>query len=92
MKVLNDSRWIAAIVYVGVPIVIVFFVMTFVLSPWLHLSGAIYCIGLFVASSIFLGFIFIPKVSLDVFCLSSVHCAHNLQAGTFNCLASCSSL
>ena len=77
MKVLNDSRWIAAIVYVGVPILIVFFVLTFVLSPWLHLSGAIYCIGLFVASSIFLGFIFIPKVSLDVFA-SVVYTVHTI--------------
>ena len=71
MKVLNDSRWIAAIVYVGVPIVILFFALTFVLAPWLHLSGAIYCIGLFVASSIFLGFIFIPKVRVHLLTVNS---------------------
>ena len=68
MKVLNDSRWIAAIVYVGVPLVIVFFALRFVLAPWLHLSGAIYCIGLFVPSLIFLGFIFIPKVRVQFLC------------------------
>ena len=63
IEVLNDSKWIAAIVYFSVPIAIIFFVFTFILASWNHLSGTIYCIGLFVLSTMFLGFVFVPKVS-----------------------------
>ncbi len=62
IEVLNDSKWIAAIVYFSVPITIVFFVVSFVLGSWPHLSGSIYCIGLFSPSTMFLGFVFVPKV------------------------------
>ena len=61
MKVLNDSRWIAALVYIGVPFVILFTV-TFAIEQWLHISAVIYCMALFLSSSIFLSLIFIPKV------------------------------
>ena len=62
IEILNDSKWISAIVYIGVPVVFAFFLLTFVLASWVHLSAAVYCIGLFTISSIFLGLIFIPKV------------------------------
>ncbi|XP_064403199.1 gamma-aminobutyric acid type B receptor subunit 2-like [Halichondria panicea] len=62
IEVLNDSKWIAAIVYFSVPITIVFFVVSFVLGSWPHLSGSIYCIGLFSLSTMFLGFVFVPKM------------------------------
>ncbi len=63
IEVLNDSKWIAAIVYCSVPVTIVFSVLTFVLASWVHLSGTIFCVGLFALSTIFLGFVFVPKVS-----------------------------
>ena len=63
IEVLNDSKWIAAIVYFSVPMTITFFLVSFVLGSWPHLSGAIYSIGLFALSTMFLGFVFVPKVS-----------------------------
>ena len=68
IEVLNDSKWISAIVYFVVPTILLFFVLTFVLAPgpFIHLSAAIYCVGLFISSSIFLGFLFIPKVNTHV--------------------------
>ena len=63
IEVLNDYKWVSAIVYIGVPIVVVFqFVVTSVLQPWIQLNAAIFCIELFVFSSLILCLSFIPKV------------------------------
>ena len=62
IDVLNDSKWIAGITYVGVPLIVIFFIFTFVLSSYVQLSSAVYCIGLFLASTNFLALLFIPKV------------------------------
>lgn len=64
IDVLNDSKWIAAIIYVGAPLIVLFFIFTFVLSSYVHLSAAIYCVGLFLASTNFLALLFIPKVCI----------------------------
>ncbi len=63
IEVFNDAKWISAIVYITVPIVVMFFVFAFVLGAWVHVNTAIYCIGVFIVNTVFLGFVFIPKVS-----------------------------
>ena len=63
IEVLNDAKWISAIVYITVPVVVMSFAFEFVPGAWVQVSTAIYCIGLFTLSTVFLGFVFIPKVS-----------------------------
>lgn len=63
IKGLNDSREISAIVYATSIILVLVIVMTLALRSFINVSGTINGLGFSTASTVALGFIFIPKVS-----------------------------
>ena len=63
VKGLNDSKEISAIIYITSIILLVVVVTTLALRDFINVSGTINGLGFSTASTVVLGFIFIPKVS-----------------------------
>ena len=73
IKGLNDSREISAIVYATSIILVLVIVMTLALRSFINVSGTINGLGFSTASTVALGFIFIPKVSWRLFTECCMH-------------------
>jgi gamma-aminobutyric acid type B receptor len=63
ISILNDSKYIAAIVYVSSLVVVVMMLVTFVSGNLQNLNEAFFSAGLLLSTYTFLGLTFIPKVS-----------------------------
>ena len=62
MKVLNDSKWVAAIIYSSSLCVVVIILSEFALVGLLNTSIALLNLAEITATTIFLALVFIPKV------------------------------
>ena len=62
VKVLNDSKEIAAIVYINSIILSLLVVVEFALSGYYTVHAALFGLALLVGPTVFLSFVFIPKV------------------------------
>jgi len=62
IEVLNDSKEMMAIVYTTTAIVTVLGIFTFIRPTYMVLSEAVFSLGTMLATSLFLGLLFIPKV------------------------------
>ena len=62
IKVLNDSKQMAIIVYTTSTVMLTLGVVTFAISSRLVLNEVLYGLGLMLATSVFLGLVFVPKV------------------------------
>ena len=63
IKALNDSKYVAAIIYIT-STVIVARIIAFALDYYIITTEVLFSGGLMLATTVFLGFIFIPKVSV----------------------------
>ena len=63
IAVLNDSKYITAIIYVSSLVVVVMMLVTFVSGNLQNLNEAFFSAGLLLSTFTFLGLTFIPKVS-----------------------------
>lgn len=67
IKVLNDSKEMFAIVYLSTPIIILLGLITFVFNSRFILNEVLFCGGVMIITTVFLGLLFVPKVrSLEV--------------------------
>ena len=62
IKVLNDSKEMMAIVYISSGIMIILGIFTFALGLRYILIEAVFCLGIMIATTVFLSLTFIPKV------------------------------
>lgn len=62
MKGLNDSKFVAAIIYTSSIVLVVFALVKFGLRAFINVGTAITVIGILTLATIILGFNFIPKV------------------------------
>ena len=62
IKGLNDSREVSIILYVNSLILFVTILETLILGDYINVDGGVYGLGISTATTILLGFIFIPKV------------------------------
>ena len=62
IKALNDSKEIAAIIYINSIILVIMIVLVFVLDKYHNTHAALFGLALVLQTSCFLGLIFIPKV------------------------------
>ena len=62
ISILNDSKYITAIVYVSSLVLVVMMLVTFVSGNLQNLNEAFFSAGLLLSTYIFLGLTFIPKV------------------------------
>ena len=62
IKALNDSKEIAAIIYINSIILIILVVTEFALQHYNDVYTALFGLALFIEASIFLGLVFVPKV------------------------------
>ena len=65
IKVLNDSKEMFIIVYTSTTIMVGLGIITFALGSRLILNEALFCGGILLATTVFLVFIFVPKVSIQ---------------------------
>lgn len=63
IKVLNDSKEVVIVVYSSTTILLILGVFTFALGTRFILNEVLYCTGIILATTIFLVFVFVPKVS-----------------------------
>ena len=61
---LRDSAFVATTIYISSLVLVMLAVDTFILSSYLNSHGAIYAFGIFILTTIFLLFTFVPKVFL----------------------------
>ena len=66
IKGLNDSKEISIILYVTSIILVIVIVITLALGDYINVSGSIFSLGISTASTVVLGFIFVPKVRMPV--------------------------
>lgn len=62
VKGLNDAKYIAVMVYVVTIVLAITLVSTFVLTDYINIYPAIYCVGLAISGMVTLALTFIPKV------------------------------
>ena len=63
IKGLNDSREISAIIYITSIILVLVITITMAFGEYVNVSGGVFALGVSTASTVVLGFLFIPKVS-----------------------------
>ena len=63
---LRDSTYVAAIIYVSSIVLIVLALVTFSLRTYINIGNGILVAGIFLLTTVFLAFIFIPKVNNTV--------------------------
>ena len=61
---LNDSKYIAMIIYISSIVIVVLALVTFSLRTYINIGTGIFVAGIFILTTIFLAFIFLPKVSI----------------------------
>jgi len=66
IKGLNDSKEISIILYITSIILVIVIVITLALGDYINVSGSIFSLGVSTATTVVLGFIFIPKVRMPV--------------------------
>ena len=69
VKGLDDSMYIAASIYVTSIVLAVIIVSTYTLSDYVNAYPAVIGIGLLVGTSMILGLVFIPRVSIHFACI-----------------------
>lgn len=65
VKALNDSKSVAAIIYVTSIVIVALIIVTFTLDTYIVIAEAMFSAGLILATTMFLVFSFIPKVIKD---------------------------
>ena len=62
IRVLNDSKSVAALVYISSIVLIVIVLMTFILRSYINISTVLFFTGVIVLATVFLILTFVPKV------------------------------
>ena len=68
IRALNDSKFVAALVYISSIVLVVIVLIMFILRSYINISAALFSGGIIVLATIFLVFTFIPKVHTLVQC------------------------
>ena len=66
VKVLNDSKYVAALVYISSIVLVVLALVTFTLGAYINVRELMFSGGVMVATTMLLVLIFVPKVRLFV--------------------------
>ncbi len=66
IKALNDSKAIAAIIYINSIVLVLMIVNSFVLEAYHNVHAALFGLASLVQATMFLGFLFIPKVIIII--------------------------
>ena len=67
MPGLRDSKFVAAVIYISSIILVVLALVTFTLRTYINIGTGIIATGIFTLTTTFLGLVFIPKVSIQMF-------------------------
>ena len=66
LRGLRDSKYIATIIYISSVTVVVMVIITFTLEEFVNVGTGIFVFGILALTTIFLVFIFIPKVRINI--------------------------
>ena len=66
IRVLNDSKFVAALVYISSIVLVVIVLITFILRSYINISAALFSGGIMILATVFLVLMFVPKVSIIV--------------------------
>ena len=62
IPILNDSKFVAALVYISSVVFVALVLVTFSLSGYINISNGIFSAGIMILATIFLILMFVPKV------------------------------
>ena len=65
INVLNDSKSVAALVYISSIVLVVIVLVTFILRSYINISAALFSAGIIILATVFLILTFVPKVSVE---------------------------
>ena len=65
IKGLDDSKYIAAAVYVTSIVLAVIIISTYSLKEFINVFAALFCTGFLIGTTFILGLVFVPKVGLE---------------------------
>ena len=80
---LNDSKYIATIVYISSIVIVVLALVTFSLRTYINIGTGIFVAGIFILTTIFLALVFLPKV-LSLNGVTNSHSACNMAIDIIN--------
>lgn len=66
IKGLNDAMYIIAAIYVTSIVTTVIIVSTYTLTELINVYAAVFCLCFFIGTTVILGLVFIPSVSVSV--------------------------
>ena len=64
VKGLDDAKYIAVSIYVSSIVLTVIIVCTFTLTDFINAFAAVFCTGFLIGTTVILGLVFIPLVSI----------------------------
>ena len=76
IPILNDSKSVTALIYISSIVLVVIVLITFILRGYLNVSAAMFYGGIILLATIFLIFIFIPKVIMVIQKSKMISCGH----------------
>ena len=62
IPILNDSKFVAALVYISSVVFVALVLVTFLLRDYINISNGIFSAGIMLLATIFLMLMFVPKV------------------------------
>ena len=62
IKVLNDSKAVAVIIYTSSVVLVALVIVSFALDSFIVVTEVLFSGGILLATTVFVGFIFVPKV------------------------------
>ena len=74
VKGLDDSKYIAAAIYVTSIVLAVIIVATYSLKDFVNVFPALFCTGFFIGTTVILGLVFVPKVGTLHTSANASHC------------------
>ena len=66
IRVLNDSKFVAALIYISSIVLVIIVLVTFILRSYINISAGIFSGGIIILATIFLILIFLPKVHMNI--------------------------
>ena len=86
VKGLDDSKFIAASIYVSSIVLAVIIVSTYTLKDFLNVFPVVFCTGFLIGTTVILGLVFVPLVSMMAAHTRSTKCENLYNYKTFSSL------
>ena len=86
IKALNDAKFVVAIIYVTSIVMVALIIITFALDSFVVVTEILFSGGIMLATTVFISFIFVPKVKLGLYFVSTYTVGLILTWSCYRCM------